>query len=117
MDTPVLTLTSSAGLKIASLLLSAPDNPHFRVQIAPGGCSGFQYRFGVDSEVKKRDIQQHIQNPIFPFTLLVDRISAQYLKNAKIDYCKDANGGRFVVDNPGAEMTCSCGSSFTPPEK
>lgn len=115
MDKPLLTITKSAGEKIASILANSPDKPHFRVQIKPGGCSGFEYRFGIDSEIRKRDLHQEYKDATSSFVVLVDRISYQYVKTATIDYCVDANGERFTVHNPGAEVTCSCGSSFSPP--
>ncbi len=46
--------------------------------------------------------------------LLVDSMSFQYLKGAKIDYREDVNGTQFVISgNPNAKTTCGCGSSFS----
>lgn len=117
MNKPLLTITKSAGNKIAAILAQSPDKPHFRVQIKSGGCNGFEYRFGIDSEIRKRDLHQVYQEAQSPFIVLVDRISYQYIKTATIDYCIDANGERFTVSNPEAQTTCSCGSSFAPPNK
>jgi len=36
------------------------------------------------------------------------------LENARIDYRDDLSGASFVIDNPQAETTCGCGSSFSP---
>jgi iron-sulfur cluster assembly accessory protein len=41
-------------------------------------------------------------------------MSAQYLQGAKIKYTEDAMGASFSIDNPQAQTTCGCGSSFTP---
>jgi iron-sulfur cluster insertion protein len=46
--------------------------------------------------------------------VLVDAMSMQYLTGAIIDYREDAMGANFVIDNPQAQTTCGCGSSFTP---
>lgn len=117
MSKPLLTITESAGNKIAAILAQSPDKPHFRVQIKSGGCNGFEYCFGIDSEIGTRDFHQVYQKTPNPFVVLVDRISYQYIKAATIDYCIDANGERFTVSNPEAKTTCSCGSSFAPPNE
>ena len=46
--------------------------------------------------------------------VLVDSMSMQYLTGAVIDYREDAMGSNFVIDNPQAQTTCGCGSSFSP---
>ena len=46
--------------------------------------------------------------------VLVDSMSMQYLSDAVIDYREDAMGASFVINNPQAQTTCGCGSSFSP---
>jgi iron-sulfur cluster insertion protein len=41
-------------------------------------------------------------------------MSMEYLRGANIDYKEDAMGASFVIDNPQAQTTCGCGSSFNP---
>ena len=36
----------------------------------------------------------------------------QYLAGATVDYVEDLMGSSFKIDNPNAETTCGCGSSF-----
>ena len=112
MTTADLQLTESASKKVSEILQKTPDKPHFRVQIKGGGCNGFEYVFGIDDSIGSQDFSQHIKNCAHPFVLLVDAISLQYLQSAKIDYVLDARGERFVVNNPVAQTSCSCGSSF-----
>jgi len=38
----------------------------------------------------------------------------QYLTGAVIDYKDDISGSRFFIENPNAQTTCGCGSSFSP---
>jgi Iron-sulfur cluster assembly accessory protein len=45
--------------------------------------------------------------------LVVDPMSIQYLLGAEIDFQEDLQGARFVIKNPNASTTCSCGSSFS----
>jgi iron-sulfur cluster insertion protein len=46
--------------------------------------------------------------------VVVDSMSLQYLQGAKIRYSEGVMGSSFVIDNPNAETTCGCGSSFSP---
>lgn len=46
-------------------------------------------------------------------TLLVDAMSQQYLLGARVDYEDGLEGSRFVIQNPNAQSTCGCGSSFS----
>ena len=45
--------------------------------------------------------------------LLVDPISARYLKGAEVDFVDNITGGGFTIKNPNAKSTCGCGSSFS----
>jgi iron-sulfur cluster insertion protein len=40
-------------------------------------------------------------------------MSISYLTGATIDYKDDLMGAQFVIDNPNAQTTCGCGSSFS----
>ncbi len=44
---------------------------------------------------------------------LVDSLSMQYLVGAEIDFKEDLEGSQFVIRNPKAVTSCSCGSSFS----
>jgi iron-sulfur cluster insertion protein len=41
-------------------------------------------------------------------------MSSQYLQGAKINYKEDLMGAQFAIENPNAQTTCGCGSSFSP---
>ena len=58
--------------------------------------------FGDDTEIVRDGV-----------TFLVDSLSFQYLVGAEIDYKDDLEGSQFVIRNPNAVTTCSCGSSFS----
>ena len=108
----LLTLDLNAQKKIVEILSNTPDKPHFRLQIKGGGCSGFEYVFGIDDTITERDFHQSINYGDDGFMMLIDAISYQYVQNASINFVSDASGERFVVSNPNAQTSCSCGSSF-----
>lgn len=104
-------LDESAIAKLKDLL-AEENNPNLklRVFVQGGGCSGMQYGFTFDEEQADDD---------FDFTyndvkLLVDAMSMDYLRDAVIRYKDDVMGSSFVIDNPQAQTTCGCGSSFSP---
>jgi len=104
-------LDSSAIIKLQELLIEE-NNPNtmLRVFVQGGGCSGMQYGFTFDEEKNEDD---------FDFTyesvrVVVDSMSMQYLQGARIRWDDGVMGSSFVIDNPNAETTCGCGSSFSP---
>ena len=96
--------TDAASLKVKELI-DEEGNPNLklRVFVQGGGCSGFQYGFTFDETTNEDD----------GVTLLIDSMSYQYLVGAEIDYKEDLEGAQFVIKNPNATTTCSCGSSFS----
>ena len=104
------TFTDAAAAKIAELI-TEENNPtlKLRVFVQGGGCSGFSYGFSFEEVINEDDFVIE-RNGV---TVLVDATSSQYLSNATIDYKEDLMGASFVIDNPAAETTCGCGSSFS----
>jgi iron-sulfur cluster insertion protein len=107
----MITITENATTKISDIL-AEENNPKakIRVFVQGGGCSGMQYGFTIDEEQNEDDFEI----PAGSMSVLVDSVSAQYLVNANIDYVEDISGSQFKINNPNAETTCGCGSSFSP---
>jgi iron-sulfur cluster insertion protein len=107
----MIDLQASAVTKLRELI-AEEGNPDLKLRIfvQGGGCSGMQYGFTFDEEQNEDDFDINVDG----VGLLVDSISAQYLQGAKIKYTEDAMGASFSIDNPQAQTTCGCGSSFTP---
>ncbi len=103
-------VTEQAVNKITDLLIDE-NNPNLKLRtfVQGGGCSGFQYGFTFDEEQNEDDFV--IQKG--GMTLLIDAMSMQYLSGATIDYKEDIMGSQFVIQNPNAQSTCGCGSSFS----
>ena len=88
------------------------NNPDlkFRVFVQGGGCSGMQYGFTFDEAQNEDDFDFQFED----LTVLVDAMSMSYLADADIRWQESDMGASFVIDNPQAETTCGCGSSFSP---
>jgi iron-sulfur cluster insertion protein len=105
-----LALTDKAVAKVKRLVEEeANDDLKLRVFVTGGGCSGFQYGFTFDEIVAEDDTVVEKEG----VTALVDPMSFQYLMGAQVDYTEGLEGSRFVIENPNAETTCGCGSSFS----
>ncbi len=103
-----MTLSPSAAARVA-LIASKQGKPAIlRLSVEGGGCSGFQYKFGLadapegDDLVVERDGVQ----------LLVDAVSLDLIAGSVVDYVESLGGSAFKVENPQAASGCGCGSSF-----
>jgi iron-sulfur cluster insertion protein len=107
----MLELTESAVGKIRDLI-AEENNPDLKLRIfvQGGGCSGMSYGFTFDEIANEDDFDLDING----VHLLVDSMSSQYLQGAKINYKEDLMGSQFAIENPNAQTTCGCGSSFSP---
>ena len=107
----MITLTESAVEKLRDLL-AEENNPDLKLRtfVQGGGCSGMQYGFTFDEITNEDDWEEDHEG----VKILIDSMSAQYLDGARIDYKEDLMGASFSIDNPNAETTCGCGSSFSP---
>lgn len=108
--TDSLIVTDAAANKVLQLI-TEENNPTLalRLYIVGGGCSGFQYGFAFDA-TQNDDDTIIMKNNI---RVMVDALSLQYLLGATIDYKENLQGAHFVVNNPNANTTCGCGSSFS----
>lgn len=108
-DASLLTLTDSAMAKVQHLIEAGTDPAlKLRVYITGGGCSGFQYGFKLDNQLNPDD--KVINMPAFD--IVIASLAIPYLEGSVVDYVENLQGSRFVVENPNAERTCGCGSSF-----
>jgi iron-sulfur cluster insertion protein len=92
-------------------LIAEEGNPALmlRVFVQGGGCSGMSYGFTFEETQNEDDFDFAYEE----VKVLVDAMSMQYLQGADIDYKDDIMGSSFVINNPQAQTTCGCGSSFS----
>ena len=108
-QTQTIQLSTAAAGKVKELLEQEGQPDVFlRVAVQPGGCSGLRYQMYLDDKTGESDVisEQH------GVRLAVDRMSAPYLKEAKIDFVDTLEASGFTIDNPAAQGTCACGHSF-----
>jgi iron-sulfur cluster insertion protein len=104
----MITLTENAVSKLKELFAEENNSELLlRVFVQGGGCSGFSYGFTFDESRNEDDFDVPAEVPV-----VVDSMSFQYLQGASIDYKEDLMNASFVINNPQAQSTCGCGSSF-----
>jgi len=104
----VVTLTAQAVGEVKSLLtLLENAGKHMRFYVEQGGCSGMQYGMIFDEKRDNDLVADHDG-----VTVLVDPISAQYLRGTVVDFSDALTGGGFKITNPNAKQSCGCGKSF-----
>ncbi len=106
----MITLTETATSKVGELITAeGEEGLALRVAVRPGGCSGFSYEMFFDTEVNDDDKLQEYGN----VRLVCDSSSAEMLDGATLDYTESIQETGFKINNPNAQRTCGCGSSFS----
>jgi iron-sulfur cluster assembly protein len=111
MDTPetAVQLSDKAAGKIKELIGSndSADEQALRVAVRGGGCSGFQYALALDQPKSDDHVFEHQG-----VSVVVDKVSMQFVFGSEVDYVDGLQGAGFVVNNPNVVAACGCGSSF-----
>jgi iron-sulfur cluster assembly accessory protein len=102
-------VTERAARRVAHILAKEPEGSLLRVKVNGGGCSGFQYAFDITSARASDDYVIEKDG----VAVLVDPVSLDYLRGARIDFVDDLIGQSFKIDNPNATSSCGCGTSFS----
>jgi iron-sulfur cluster assembly protein len=108
-DCPVR-LTPGAVAEIRRLIdaQGIPQSQGLRVGVKGGGCSGLSYQLGFD-DPSERD-QAFEQDGI---RILMDPGHGLYLAGMEIDWVDGLGNRGFTFNNPNAQDTCGCGTSFS----
>ncbi|MEA3388318.1 iron-sulfur cluster insertion protein ErpA [Sphingobium sp. CCH11-B1] len=102
-------LTSSAAARVATIAAKQGKPAILRLSVEGGGCSGFQYRFGLADSVEPDDLSVQRDG----VTLVVDDVSIDLVRGSAVDFVSDLAGAAFKVTNPNATAGCGCGTSFS----
>ena len=103
-------VSKKAVTRLKAVMSSEGKSDYFiRMSVDSGGCSGMNYKMDFDKEQDTFD-KVFNQNGL---NVICDLKSWLYLKNITIDYSDDMLNGGFKIENPNAERTCGCGTSFS----
>ena len=104
----IIRLTESAASHVKEMMAQEENaGKALRVYIESGGCSGLQYGMTFD-EKREGDFAAEFHG----VPVMVDNVSAEYLRGCVVDYSDALTGGGFKISNPRAKSSCGCGKSF-----
>jgi iron-sulfur cluster assembly accessory protein len=101
-------LTDSAANRIKTLCAEHTAKM-VRLSVEGGGCSGFQYVFGF-ANAPEADDRVFEHNGA---ALVVDGTSLPLMVGSTLDFIDNLSGAHFKVNNPNAQSSCGCGTSFS----
>ena len=105
----MVTLTERAAGKIRDLAQKKGGAPVLRVKVGAGGCSGMSYEFQLAAELAADDVVSERDGA----KAVVDPRSDFFIGGSEVDWVESLMQSGFVVRNPQAASTCSCGKSFS----
>ena len=108
METAPLTLSPSAAARVAAIATRQGKPAILRLAVEGGGCSGFQYTFGLADGTEADDVISTTDE----VRLVVDPVSLDLVAGCTVDFVESLGGAAFRVENPNATAGCGCGSSF-----
>jgi len=83
-------------------------NKYLRVTVDSGGCSGFEYKFSLDSITDEDKVVEQDNCKV-----IIDKETVDFIKGSTIDYYEELiRSGFRIINNPNSEQSCSCGTSF-----
>lgn len=103
-----VTLSASAAARVAAIAEKQGKPAILRLSVEGGGCSGFQYRFGLADGVDADDSVAETNG----VKLVVDSVSIDLVRGSEVDFVESLGGAAFRVTNPQAASGCGCGTSF-----
>lgn len=111
VETQPIQLTEGAIKEVLHLLkeLNVPSGHGLRLGVKGGGCSGFTYILGFD-QAKETDNVYELSEGVL---VIVDKSQEMYLYGTVLDFKQGLDNRGFVFNNPNAQSTCGCGSSFS----
>lgn len=107
-----VTLTEKAASEVKRIMSDQKleEASVLRVGVRGGGCSGFQYALGFDTNFDEKADSRFDCHGV---AIVVDKKSALYLDGATIDFYDSLEKRGFTFENPNAVKSCGCGSSFS----
>lgn len=110
IDSEIIHISAAAAGAVKNILSERKlDGYVLRVYVSGSGCCGVQFGMALDNNIRASDHSFQVQG----VQVVVDEMSIEYLRGAKIDFVNDPQrGAGFVVDSPLASMggSCGCGS-------
>jgi iron-sulfur cluster assembly accessory protein len=103
-----VSLSPSAAKRVRWIADRQSKPAVLRLSVEGGGCSGFQYRYGLADSIESDDLITETDG----VKLVVDPVSIDLIEGSEVDFVESLGGSAFRVTNPLAAAGCGCGASF-----
>ena len=105
-----VSLTEGAKKEVKKLMSQQELGSEFglRLGVEGGGCSGMSYVLGFD-QIKEGDSEYEIEG----IRVFMNKAHGLYLVGMQVDFQQGLNARGFIFNNPNADKTCGCGTSFS----
>lgn len=110
---PVNVTREAAAILSSMLERKGAPGQHVRIGVKGGGCTGLEYVIMLDG----RDLPGDTRLELDGLAIVCDPKSAEYLMGSTLKPSGNLIGGGLEFENPNAERSCGCGSSFTPRQR
>ena len=113
LEVKTIELTPAASQALTNIIAERKlEGYALRVYLAGGGCSSVNFGMALDNNI--RDVDSIFESN--GVKVVIDEISLDYLRGAKIDFVNDPQrGAGFLVDSPSVQVHneegCACGGS------
>ena len=108
MNAAAIFLSPSAAARVAAIAAKQAKPAILRLSVEGGGCSGFQYQFGLADGPDSEDLVTETDG----VQLVVDPVSLELVAGCTVDFVESLGGAAFRGENPQATAGCGFGSSF-----
>lgn len=113
-----LIVTVKAARRLAAIRARAKadgqanaDDLKLRLRVEGGGCSGFKYEFILDHAAAGPDDRLFTRDGV---AVVTDTTSLELIRGSTLDWDDSMMRSAFLVtNNPNAEASCGCKSSFS----
>ena len=103
-------LTNNAAKRVNAILIGEKKEGYFlRISVVGGGSYSMSYNLSFDNKEKEFDKIYESKG----IKVVCDIKSWFYVKGTKIDFSDDLLSGGFQLNNPNANRTCGCRTSFS----
>ncbi len=103
-----ITLTAGAIAELQNIISSENEIQALRIGVKNGGCAGFSYILNFEAS-EPTDLAYTIEG----INIIINPMHVMHLKNLEIDFEQGLNNRGFIYNNPNADTTCGCGTSFS----
>ncbi|SUO95518.1 HesB/IscA family protein [Suttonella ornithocola] len=102
-------LSEAAIARVQKFMRQQPDAIGIQVKVTRSGCSGYSYHIDMAKGLKEGQLAY----PYEGFQVIVDNDDLPLVEGLRLDVKKQGLNEAFSFENPKAQATCGCGTSFS----